>query len=79
MNSRGGPPFGGCMLMNSRGGPPPPIWRGDNACHAEKRTKHSSNTLHRLVRFSVRQTLLSVHFEPPPNIDKLILGGPSPR
>jgi hypothetical protein len=22
MNSRGGPPFGGCMLMNSRGGPP---------------------------------------------------------
>ena len=40
MNSRGGPPFWGCMLMNSRGGPPflgcmlmnsrggPPILRG---------------------------------------------------
>ena len=26
MNSRGGPPFWGCMLMNSRGGPP--ILRG---------------------------------------------------
>ena len=26
MNSRGGPPFLGCMLMNSRGGPP--ILRG---------------------------------------------------
>ena len=26
MNSSGGPPFGGCMLMNSRGGPP--ILRG---------------------------------------------------
>ena len=26
MNSRGGPPIWGCMLMNSRGGPP--ILRG---------------------------------------------------
>ena len=24
MNSKGGPPFGGCMLMNSRG--EPPLW-----------------------------------------------------
>ena len=37
MNSKGGPPFGGCMLMNSRGEPPlwlmnsrggPPILKG---------------------------------------------------
>ena len=33
---KGGPPFGGCMLMNSRGGTPPPILRAGHIFQAWK-------------------------------------------
>ena len=35
------------------------IFESFNVCPAEKRTKHSSNILLRLVRFSAGQTLLA--------------------